>query len=124
MSSPIDPVPSWESIDKGFITDVLSSLNSKNSFDEMLYSSEFIIFKPGPSYLSRLDSTYKLLSLSHSLYGALFLSFSSICFSEYISPVSVLIAITPPGATLPLKVIFSSFVGLIPVSDAIEIILS
>ena len=36
----------------------------------------------------------------------------------------MLIAIIPPGATLPLKVIFSSCVGLIPVSDAIAIILS
>ena len=42
---------------KGLITDDLSSLNKRNSFDKILKSFESIFFNPGPSYLSRLDST-------------------------------------------------------------------
>ena len=56
VSSPMEPVPSWDSIAKGFNTEVLSSLNSRKSLDEVLNSSAGIALSPGPSNLSRLDS--------------------------------------------------------------------
>ena len=39
----------------------------KPNIEEILNSSDPIIFRPGPSYLSRLDSTYNVLSFNHSL---------------------------------------------------------
>ena len=56
VSSPIDPVPSWESIARGFITELRSSLKSKNSFEAVVNLLWDIFFKPGPPKSLRDDS--------------------------------------------------------------------
>ena len=106
VSSPMDPVPSFDSTANGFITDVLSSLCNKNIFEATDKSLLGILLKPGPSYLSRLDSMYTVCVFNHSLYGSLSLRPSSICFSSIIKPVKVFIARIPPGDTLPFLIIF------------------
>jgi hypothetical protein len=49
-------VPSWDSTANGFITDTLSSLNRRKSFDAVINLFASICLRPGPSYESKLDS--------------------------------------------------------------------
>ena len=80
VSSPIDPVPSWESTANGLITDDLSSLNNKNNLLAVIKLFESIDLSPGPSYESSLDSIYKAFCFNHFLYGSFSLSSLSIEF--------------------------------------------